>query len=253
MITQTQFVVRLLLAFVLGAGIGIERQWQKSRAVMRINVLASLGAAIFVMTTVFITQEEITVRTTSQIILGISLISASIILQRKVDYPTVITGITVWCAGGIGSLVGSGFFFPAYVSTIAIVLANLIFQPREYISANKEFEEKKNKKLKSKNPQKLINSPIQKILYRCQVICFIEDEPEILALLVQAVREKKLMLIAVCSKNLNNQDRSFNDKIEIQADFLAETYKDKLELEKAVGVVKSKIKTNSVSWEYIYE
>lgn len=253
MITQTQFIIRLLLAFALGAGIGIEKQWQKARTSMRINALASLGAAIFVMGTVLITGREIPAKTIATIILGISLISASVILQKKVSFPTLVTGITLWCAGGIGSLVGSGFFLPAYASTVAVILVNFFFQPREYPSTNKEFSNKKQSKSESKLTKKSTGFPSKQILYRCQVVCSMEDESEILSLLVQSVRERKLTLIAVCSKNLDNQDRRFQTEIEIQADFLAESYQDKLELEQAVSVLKSKTRINSVRWEYIHE
>ena len=254
MITQTEIGIRLFLAFVLGAGIGIERQWQKARATMRISVLASLGATIFAMTTALIPGEEISAKTIAPIILGMSLMSASIILNKKSKYPTIVTGITTWCAGGIGSLIGLGFFFPAYVSTVAVMLGNLIFQPVELNSTNEELNHKKNRKSESKHIQKITDSSsIKKVLYRCQVICYIEDEPEILSLLVQSVREKKLMLIAVCSKNLNNQDQQFQTQTEIQADFLAESYKDQLELEQAVSVLKSKTRINSVSWQYLHE
>ena len=253
MITQTELVIRLLLAFALGAGIGIERQWQKAKATMRISVLASLGATIFATMTALIPGEEISAKTIAPIILGMSLISASVILQKKAKYPTIVTGITTWCAGGVGSLVGLGFFFPAYVSTVAVMLGNLIFQPVELNSTNEELNHKENRKSESKHIKKLADSSIKKVLYRCQVICYIEDEPEILSLLVQSVREKKLMLIAVCSKNLNNQDQQFQTKTEIQADFLAESYKDQLELEQAVSILKSKTRINSVSWQYLHE
>ncbi len=134
MITHTEFVIKLSLAFVLGAGIGMERQWQKTKATIRINVLASLAASIFVMTTALIPGEVILLRTIAPIILGMSLISASVILQRKGSFSSIVIGINLWCAAAIGSLIGSGFFFPAYVSTVAIILANLIFQPIEHSS-----------------------------------------------------------------------------------------------------------------------
>ena len=253
MITGTEFVIRLLLAFILGAGIGIERQWPKARIAMRINIIASLGAAIFVMMSVLVSGEGSVVKTIAPIVLGMSLISASIILQRKGDLTGIFTGITLWCSAGIGALIGSGFFFPAYASTVAIVLTNLIFQPIEQSKTAEKIQNKRIRTSKSKRPQKLVYSPIKKILYRCQVICCIEDEPEILSLLVQSVREKKLVLIAVCSKNINNQDRQFQDTTEIQADFLAESHKEKLELEQAVSVLKSKTTINSVSWQYLNE
>ena len=174
MITHTEFVIKLSLAFVLGAGIGMERQWQKTKATIRINVLASLAASIFVMTTALIPGEVILLRTIAPIILGMSLISASVILQRKGSFSSIVIGINLWCAAAIGSLIGSGFFFPAYVSTVAIILANLIFQPIEHSSINEESNRnEQDKKTKSKHRSALIDTPVTKILYRCQVICYI--------------------------------------------------------------------------------
>ena len=174
--------------------------------------------------------------------------------QKKGNSPNIITGINLWCAAGIGSLIGSGFFFPAYVSTVAIILANLIFQPIEQDSSTKELDnERQNRKSKSKHQQKLINPSAERIIYRCQVICYMEDEPKILSLLVQSAREKGLMLIAVCSKNINNQERPYQTQTEIQADFLAKNYKNNLELEQAVSVLKSKTPIDSVSWKCLLE
>jgi putative Mg2+ transporter-C (MgtC) family protein len=47
--TWGDFAIRLLLAFILGAAIGSERQWRRTRSVLKTNVLVSLGAAMFVM------------------------------------------------------------------------------------------------------------------------------------------------------------------------------------------------------------
>ena len=258
MITWTEFVIRLLLAFVLGAGIGMERQWQKTRATIRINVLASVGAAIFVMTTALASGEGSLAITVAPIALGMSFISASIILQEKGNFRSVVIGITLWCAAAIGSLIGFGLFFPAYVSTVTVILANLIFQPIEQQTRlSHTHEELSNNKLSQKSEsnhqQKSKLSPVQEIRYRCQVICHIEDEPEVLALLVQSVREKKLTLTGVSSKNLNNQEQNHLTEAEIQADFLAEGYKEQLELEQAVSVLKSQARVNSVSWQYLSE
>lgn len=256
MITWTEFIIRLLLAFILGAGIGMERQWQKTRATIRLNILASLGAGIFVMTTTLIAGEEIGVRTIAQIALGMSFISASIILQEKGNFRSIITGITLWCSAGIGSLIGSGFFFPAYVSTVTVILANLIFQPIEPTLPSNSSEKLNNNHQRSRQSDSLQKeNPISLLAietrYRCQIICHVEDEPEILALLVQSVREKKLLLTGVYSKNIDHKGQNYLTQAEIQADFLAQDYQDKFELEQAVGVLKSQARVTSVSWQYL--
>ena len=48
--TWIDFVVRLVLAFIIGAAIGVERQWRQTQAVLKTNVLVCIGSAMFVMT-----------------------------------------------------------------------------------------------------------------------------------------------------------------------------------------------------------
>ncbi len=47
--TLTEFIVRLMLAQLLGAAIGVERQWRQRMAGLRTNALVATGAALFVM------------------------------------------------------------------------------------------------------------------------------------------------------------------------------------------------------------
>jgi putative Mg2+ transporter-C (MgtC) family protein len=44
-----EFIVRLFLAQLLGAAIGVERQWRQRMAGLRTNALVATGAALFVM------------------------------------------------------------------------------------------------------------------------------------------------------------------------------------------------------------
>jgi putative Mg2+ transporter-C (MgtC) family protein len=47
--TLAEFIMRLVLAQLLGAAIGIERQWRQRMAGLRTNALVATGAALFVM------------------------------------------------------------------------------------------------------------------------------------------------------------------------------------------------------------
>jgi putative Mg2+ transporter-C (MgtC) family protein len=44
--TLAEFIVRLMLAQLLGAAIGIERQWRQRMAGLRTNALVATGAAL---------------------------------------------------------------------------------------------------------------------------------------------------------------------------------------------------------------
>ena len=43
-----EFVIHIAIAVVLGAAIGVERQWRQRQAGLRTNALVSTGAAAFV-------------------------------------------------------------------------------------------------------------------------------------------------------------------------------------------------------------
>jgi putative Mg2+ transporter-C (MgtC) family protein len=48
------FAIHIALAVLLGAAIGIERQWRQRQAGLRTNALVSAGAAAFVAVSLFV-------------------------------------------------------------------------------------------------------------------------------------------------------------------------------------------------------
>lgn len=68
MMSWGDFAIRLLLAFILGAAIGIERQWRRTRSVLKTNVLVSLGAAMFVMLSAMIPGDASPTRIAAQVV-----------------------------------------------------------------------------------------------------------------------------------------------------------------------------------------
>ncbi|MCX7851078.1 MgtC/SapB family protein, partial [Thermus sp.] len=54
-----EFVLRLLVALLLGALIGVERQRRQSLAGMRTNALVSVGAALFVSLSALVEGGEV--------------------------------------------------------------------------------------------------------------------------------------------------------------------------------------------------
>ncbi len=89
--TWVEFVIRLLLAFILGAAIGIERQWQKTRAVLKMNVLVCIGAAMFVMMSSMVANDSSPTRVAAQVVSGIGFLGGGLILREG----TSVRGNTV--------------------------------------------------------------------------------------------------------------------------------------------------------------
>jgi putative Mg2+ transporter-C (MgtC) family protein len=128
MLTIFQFSFRLLMALLLGAVIGIERQWRQRMAGLRTNTLVSLGAGIFITLAVKIGGDA-TGRVASYIVSGIGFLGAGVIMKDGVNVKGLNTAATLWCSAAIGSLSGMGYVPEAVVGTIFILLAHLILRP----------------------------------------------------------------------------------------------------------------------------
>ena len=103
--TWADFVIRLLLAFILGAAIGIERQWQKTRAVLKMNVLVCIGAAMFVMMSSMVANDSSPTRVAAQVVSGIGFLGGGVILREGTSVRGLNTAATLWCAAAVGTFV----------------------------------------------------------------------------------------------------------------------------------------------------
>jgi putative Mg2+ transporter-C (MgtC) family protein len=101
--------LNLIMAVLLGGVIGFERQWRQRLAGLRTNTLVSLGAAIFV---VFEGQfeDESPTRVAAQVVTGIGFLGAGVIWREGLNVRGLNTAATLWCAGAVGLLAGSGFW-----------------------------------------------------------------------------------------------------------------------------------------------
>ncbi len=81
-ITWTTFALRLLVGFFLAVGIGIERQWLKTRAILKTNVLVTLGSAMFVMLSIMTPGDATPTRIPAQIVSGVGFLGGGVILRE---------------------------------------------------------------------------------------------------------------------------------------------------------------------------
>jgi putative Mg2+ transporter-C (MgtC) family protein len=228
--TTIDFCLRLCIALVLGGTIGIERQWRQTRRVLKTNVLVCLGASMFVMLSILTPGNSDPTRIAAQIVSGIGFLGGGVILREGASVRGLNTAATLWCASAIGALVGGGFLFQAYVGTFAVVAANLIFRPVA-------------ERIKYRPVLKA-----SKIRYRCNVVCYRQDEASVRAFFLQSINDATLMLDAYHSKDVDSPAESGICKI--QVDFVALERKDAL-LEKLVETLKDKTNANEVGWQVI--
>ena len=121
-------VIRVVLAAVAGALVGLEREFHGRAAGMRTHMMVALGAALAAMIGLFTVKElgvsSDPMRVGAQVISGVGFLGAGTILLRGGG--SRITGLTtaagLWTAASIGLAVGIGFYVGAFMTVIAAML-----------------------------------------------------------------------------------------------------------------------------------
>jgi len=132
-----EIAFQLLLASLLGGLIGLEREVHGRPAGFRTHLLVSLGAALFVVTSVhfyqrfgnFSGQGPVGVdpgRIAAQVVAGIGFLGAGAIIREKASIRGLTTAACLWVAAAVGVAVGGGMYLAAIVVTFLAVV-NLIF------------------------------------------------------------------------------------------------------------------------------
>jgi putative Mg2+ transporter-C (MgtC) family protein len=269
-ITWTTFAIRLLIGFFLAVGIGIERQWLKDRAVLKINVLVILGSEVFMMLSIMTPGDASPTRVAAQIVSGVGFLGGGLILREGGNVIGINTAATLWCVAAIGALVGSGFFVPAYLSTFAVIGANLLARPLEktFKRTDKDHQSLSSDNMKLvKNMNITLNSANEQTLsinaidlaggnpnhYYCfDVLCFEENEIEVFELINQFARVHNLTLMRMQSKNAPSQTKSGRLEIKIKVSFTAKNRRlHKSNLEEIIKLLKTKAKVNSISCQLL--
>jgi putative Mg2+ transporter-C (MgtC) family protein len=127
----SDFILRMGTALLLGGAIGFERQWRQKSAGLRTNTLVSLGAAAYILLSVYINGADggDAGRIAAQIVTGIGFLGAGVIMKDGLTIQGLNTAATIWCSAAVGSLAGIGMFPQALIVTIAIISTHLIMRP----------------------------------------------------------------------------------------------------------------------------
>jgi putative Mg2+ transporter-C (MgtC) family protein len=123
------FALRLGAALLLGAAIGLERQWRQRTTGLRTNALVAVGAAMFVTMGGLISGDGSQGRVAAYVVSGIGFIGGGVILKDGFNIRGLNTAATLWCTAAVGTLVALGQVWLAVVGTAAVLASNLLLRP----------------------------------------------------------------------------------------------------------------------------
>lgn len=188
------FMMRILLAVLLGFLIGLERQITGHTAGIRINVLISMGSCLFLMFPIITGSDEV-YRIASYIVSGVGFLCSGVIFKDGGTVRGLNTAATLWCTAAIGVLASSGYFLLASAAAGTLILSNLLFRPLSMrVRPVTGWEESEK-------------------LYRISITCREAKETDIRALLINGNISRTLYL-----NHLDSGD-VLGDKVEVIAEY----------------------------------
>ena len=115
-------LTKLLVALVIGAIIGAEREYRTKSAGFRTVILITVGSTLFTIVSNLMSNDA---RVASNIVTGIGFLGAGAIFKEGASVKGLTTATTIWISAAIGMAIGVGQYSLA-ISVVTIVILVLV-------------------------------------------------------------------------------------------------------------------------------
>lgn len=117
------FILRLLVAGLLGGAIGFEREFRAKEAGVRTHFIVALGSALFMIISQYAFSGQFDhSRVAAQVVSGIGFIGAGVIIFQKNVVRGITTAAGLWVAAAIGLACGAGMYPIAIAAMLLTVI-----------------------------------------------------------------------------------------------------------------------------------
>ena len=125
MVVVNGAIGRLLMACLLGAAVGLEREVNRKAAGVRTNLLICMGAAFFTLLSAVLAGDANPDkgRVASNIVQGIGFLGAGLILHNRSRVSGLTSAASVFVVASIGMACGAGLYAAAAVATAIVIVA----------------------------------------------------------------------------------------------------------------------------------
>lgn len=133
-VTSYSATIKLLVSFVLGSVIGIERQTRRQSAGMRTFALICMASTAAMLLSIWIPQSYPDFlngdpgRIAAQILTGIGFLGAGAIIQSRGSVHGLTTAASIWGMAIVGMCVGAGMYAPAIILTLLSLFVLLVLE-----------------------------------------------------------------------------------------------------------------------------
>lgn len=170
-----EFLLRLLVAMLLGLGVGLEREFRSDTpraAGMRTLALVEMGAALFTLISAYgfaafsgsgyaLTDPS---RVAAQIVSGIGFLGAGAILLRRQAIRGLTTAAAIWATAAIGMAVGLGFYLEAIGATVIALAVLEALRPIE----SRLFPRQQQSRIRIRINPGVVADPLEEVRAMCE-------------------------------------------------------------------------------------
>jgi len=121
--------MRLGLALVLGALVGVERQWHHKHAGLRTHTLVAVGAAAFTLISMLgLGPTTSPMMIAAGVVTGIGFIGGGVIMHQGPTVQGINTAATMWTAASMGIAAGAGYYAVCLIVFAAVLVVQFPLQ-----------------------------------------------------------------------------------------------------------------------------
>lgn len=176
-IAQLSVTINLVVALLLGALIGLERQLFQRYTGVSTHALVALGAAAFTSIAMLVVSSGDSTRIAGQVVTGIGFLGAGLIFRDGISVRGLSAAASVWATGAVGALAGNGLLIEAAEVAVLMLVANLVLP-------------KLGRAVERLGPQRTVATHD----YAIELTCASVDETIVRGKLLQAVMASRLRL-----------------------------------------------------------
>jgi putative Mg2+ transporter-C (MgtC) family protein len=224
-------IPHLALAVLLGAFIGVERQWRQRNAGLRTHTLVCLGAASFVDLAATVSASPSgTVQVIAYVVSGVGFLGAGTIMKEGVNVRGLNTAATLWCSAAVGASAASGEVIAATATCGFVIFVNLFLRRIVYSIDTRGV---------------VVMAPERETEFTLRVTCAATAEAHVRALLLHGFREAGLALHALESVDIEGRAAT----VEVRAELSAASPDAAAALERIAGRVSLEPSVSGVRWK----
>lgn len=132
-------IIRLALSSLLGAIIGVEREYKNHPAGLRTHLLVAFGSSLVMIIATYLFQETTldTSRMAQGVISGIGFLGAGTIIREGDSVRGLTTAASIWTTACLGLAIGIGLYALSIFSTITIMFVLTVLGKFEILTGKR--------------------------------------------------------------------------------------------------------------------